>query len=202
MSNVRRLKMREISPAVNMTAEEFLLLTPEHKDKANLIRTQKAAGERRRPSASLIDQSALFDATFRVALLDRVAGLVDENLFGRSEMCQQFALLLARALQFKGLSAQAVPGEAIYFVAGSKVFSWEHAWVRIGAEVVDGNVDSLLENPIVPKSVDCRPYWGPITAVPLDRKLRPRQSSSVAADPDVNDVWWPELKAWLLGEAP
>ena len=188
MSNVRRLKMREISPAVNMSAEEFLLIAPEYKDKVNLIRGQKAAGQRHRPSTNLIDQSTLSDATFRAALLDRVAGLVDENLFGRSEMCQQFALLLARALQFKGLDAKAVSGEAIYFAGGSKVFSWEHAWVRIGAEVVDGNVDSLFENPVIPKSVKCRPYWGPITAVPSDRKLRPRQTSPVAADPDVDGV--------------
>jgi len=194
--------MREISPAVNMSAEEFLLIAPEHKDKVSLIRSQKAAGKRHRPSTNLIDQSTLFDAAFRAALLDRVAGFVDENLFGRSEMCQQFALLLARALQFKGLNAQAIPGEAIYFAGGSKVFSWEHAWVRIGAEVVDGNVDSLFENPVVPKSVNCQPYWGPIAAVPSDRKLRPRQSSSVAADPDVNSVWWPELEAWLIGETP
>ena len=192
--------MREISPAVNMSAEEFLLLAPEHKGKVYLIRAQKAAGERHRPSTSLIDRSTLFDATFRAALLDRVARLVDENLFGRSEMCQQFALLLAQAIQFKGLSAHAVSGEAIYFAGGSKVFSWEHAWVRIGAEVVDGNVDSLFENPIIPKSVNCQPYWGPITTVPSDRKLRPWQSSSVAPDPDVSSVWWPELEAWLMGE--
>ena len=194
--------MREISPDVNMSAEEFLLLALELKDKVSLIRRQKAAGERHRPSTSLIDQSKMLDATFRAALLDRVASLVDENLFGRSEMCQQFALLLARALQFKGFSAQAVPGEAIYFAGGSKVFSWEHAWVRIGAEVVDGNVDSLFENPVIPQSVKCQPYWGPITAVPSDRKLRQRQSSSVAADPDVSGVWWPELEAWLLAEVP
>ncbi len=195
--------MREISPAVNMSADDFLLLAPEHQEKVNLIRSHKVAGKRHRPSINLIDQSTLLDATFRAVLLDRVAGLVDENLFGRSEMCQQFALLLARALQFKGLAAQAVPGEAIYFAGGGlRVFSWEHAWVRIGAEVVDGNVDSLFENPVVPKSVDCRPYWGPITAVPSDRKLRQRQSSSVAADSDVSNIWWPELEAWLIGETP
>lgn len=194
--------MREISPAVNMNSDEFLLIAPEHRDKVNLIRSQKAGGDRARPSTTLVDQSTLLDAAFRAALLDRVACLVDENLFGRSEMCQQFAVLLARALQFKGLNAQAIPGEAIYFADGSKVFSWEHAWVRIGAEVVDGNVDSLFENPVVPKSVNCQPYWGPITAVPSDRKLRPQQSSSVAEDPDVDNVWWPELEAWLIGESP
>jgi len=32
--------------------------------------------------------------------------------------------------------------------------------VRIGDEVVDGNVDCLSENPLVPDIVRVAPYWG------------------------------------------
>ena len=35
--------------------------------------------------------------------------------------------------------------------------------MRIRDEVIDGNVDSLDENPTVPKAFRVAPYWGPIT---------------------------------------
>jgi hypothetical protein len=197
---VRRPKMREISPAINISAEAFLQKAPGAiRAQAEAIRAHKRAGERPRPSATLLDQSSLLTKDFRYKLLDQVASYVDENLFGRSEMCQQFALLIARALVFRGLPAVAVAGEAIYFRSGKRVFSWQHAWVRVGSEVIDGNVDSLYENPAVPSSVRLQPYWGEITNVPSDRKLRQALRFTVSADPDVDDVWWPELNEWLSG---
>jgi hypothetical protein len=47
----------------------------------------------------------------------------------------------------------------IYYGAdGEEIFRWQHAWVRIGNEVIDGNVDCLAENPLVPKAVSVAPY--------------------------------------------
>ena len=88
--------LREISPAENASVEEFLQIAhPEQRRIAELIRKQKKNGERPLPSETLIDNSDLLNSEFRKVLIDKVASLVDENLFGRSEMCQQFAMLLS-----------------------------------------------------------------------------------------------------------
>ena len=67
----------------------------------------------------------------------------------------------------------------------------------MGDEAIDGNVDCLSENPMVPKQVGGSPYWGPITAIPGDRRLRATQDASLPGDVDVDGIWWPELKAWI-----
>jgi hypothetical protein len=66
--------------------------------------------------------------------------------------------------------------------------------------VIDGNVDSLAENPLVPKQVRVNPYWGPVREVPKDRGLRVDQSAQLPSDVDVDAIWWPELKAWIDAE--
>lgn len=78
-----------------------------------------------------------------------------------------------------------------------EIFRWDHAWVRIGDEVVDGNVDSLFENPLVPSIVKVAPYWGPIIETPTDRKLRENRGQKLPDDKDVSEIWWPELLIWL-----
>jgi hypothetical protein len=191
--------MREISPASNVGVEEFLLHVPASaRALVARIREQKREGTRPSPSVAIIDRSALLVAERRYALLDRVAALVDENLVGRAEMCLQFADLLAKALTHLGLSARAVVGEAIYSDAtGAELFRWRHAWVRVGEEVIDGNVDILAENPMVPSSVRVLPYWGPIRETPSDRHLRERRGETLLPDEDVDAIWWPELRQWL-----
>ena len=161
------------------------------------IRMQKSAGTRTRPSARLSDRSALLTTVQRSALLDKVAELVDENLSGRSDMCEQYAVLPALALNHLGIVARAVSGEAVYSNnQGDEIFCWRHAWVRAGAEVIDGNVDSLNENPAAPLAVRVAPYWGPIQTVPRDRRLR-ESGAQPNPDSDVTNIWWPDLKLWL-----
>lgn len=190
--------MREISPAEGMSAEEFLnQAPPQVQQQARQIREQKRGGLRRRPSDRLVDRSALLTPDLRRRIVDAVAALVDENLFGRSEMCIQFAELLQRALAYLCLPARGVAGLAIYYSEKREIFRWEHAWVRVGSEVIDGNVDSLFENPAVPRAVDVPPYWGPISETPADRNLRECRGRQLPSDNDVSDVWWPELRAWL-----
>jgi hypothetical protein len=191
--------MREIAPVHNLTAQEyFLRLSPEGQRKVVEIRAQKLAGTRIRPSTRLTDCSAVLSSTVRGHLLDWIADLVDENVFGRSEMCMQFAELLARSLVHLKLPARSVLGEARYYSNGREVFRWPHAWVRIGREVIDGNVDSLFENPVVPPTVTVSPYWGPIQGTPSDRHLREIRGRTAPADGDVDKIWWPELLERLV----
>ncbi len=191
--------MREISPAHNMNTSEFLrLVPPDIQTFVEAIRSQKRAGMRPLPSATLIDKSDLLSKERRIKLLDNVAVLVDENLFGRTEMCVQFALLIDLAMKHLGISSCCVSGTAIYYNRnGQEIFRWQHAWVRIGKEVIDGNVDILAENPIVPDAVDITPYWGPINETPNDRKLCDNHGEALPDDQDVNQVWWPDLLTFL-----
>ena len=191
--------MREISPSVNLSCEEFYkTLLPQSQAIVDRIRSGKNTGNRPKPSTCLIDKSSLLTEKFRRGLLDAVAGLVDENLSGRSDMCEQFAILVSQALEHMGLSSRVAVGTAIYNnTKGRELFKWKHAWVRVGEEVIDGNVDSLYENPMVPETVDISPYWGPITETPADRILRENHNRIVSPDSDVSEIWWLELREWL-----
>ena len=190
--------MREISPAVGMSVDEYMNLAPEIRPLITEIRRQKEAGERLRPSAALVDRSRMLTPESRMRLLDKIAALVDENYAGRSEMCQQFADLLHRGLTYMQFPSRGVVGTAIYYDAkANEAFRWSHAWVRVGKEVIDGNVDSLVENPVIPKQLRVAPYWGPITEVPEGRRLRENHGAALPSDVDVDGTWWPELKAWI-----
>lgn len=190
--------MREISPIVNVSADDFLKHQPSAvQELVKVIRQQKVGGTRPRPSLRLVDKSSLLTPGVRADLLDAVAALVDENLFGRAEMCLQFADLLYQALAYMGLPARPVLGNAIYFVDEKEIFRWKHAWVRVGREVIDGNVDSLYENPLVPPAVNVAPYWGPIKEIPGDRHLQQHAGQSLPHDSDVEDIWWPEIQTRL-----
>lgn len=190
--------MREISPATNLSAEDFFQNMPDFTRAIVLkIREQKNNASRPRPSEYLVDKSGILTSPKRLALLDKVAMLVDENLCGRSEMCEQFSSLLALSLKYLGIDAHAVGGDAIYFDENHKeIYRWKHVWVRAGDEVIDGNSDSLIENPAVPKEVSAPPYWGPIKLTPRDRRLR-SETGAIIADHDVTTIWWPDLKIWL-----
>lgn len=117
--------MREISPAHDLTPDEFLAMLPqEYREIVEGIRHTKRSGVRPLPSLSLIDKSNIANPVLRRSLLDKVATLVDENLAGRSEMCAQFSQLLARALTKLGYPSVPVTGEATYFKNGQKLYSW------------------------------------------------------------------------------
>lgn len=190
--------MREISPAENLSAEQFLSAMPFIRGHVDQVRLQKQQGTRTRPSSSLIDNSKLLTRDLRAALLDQVAALVDENLTGRSDMCIQFALLLNLGLQHLGIPSRVAVGQARYFDAKRRqLFEWDHAWVRVGDEVIDGNTDSLDENLMVPEEVRVAPYWGPLNEAPPDRYLREQKGAAAPPDDDVMKVWWPDLRRWL-----
>lgn len=194
-----RTKRREISPSPIATADEFFAMSgSEFQGIISDIRASKDDGTRPIPSATLVDRSTLLTPSKRAALLDYVADLVDENLAGRSEMCLQFAQLIHLALSHLGMDSNAVAGTAMYFSdKGEEVFRWNHAWVRVGDEVIDGNTDSMVENITVPDTVKAPPYWGPIKEIP---RRRVRGYDPPPGDTDVDNEWWPRLRAWLDGE--
>jgi len=84
-----------------------------------------------------------------------------------------------------------------YDADGKQLFQWGHSWVRVGKEVVDGNVDCLSENPMVPDEVSIAPYWGPINETPEDRRLRETSNVTPQSDTDVENIWWPDLRKWI-----
>ena len=184
-----------------ISAKEYLEILPQKINEfVTKIREEKLKGIRQIPSSSLIDNSKLLNPQIRSKLIDKVALLVDENLVGRSEMCIQFAILLCRALEYLGLPSKVMMGTAMYFDAGREIFRWDHSWVRIDDEVIDGNVDILLENPMVPETVTVKPYWGPVKLTPRDRRLRENRNTSIPEDADVENIWWADLKQFIDNE--
>ncbi len=154
--------MREISPATNASCDEYLATIPEPlRPAVAAIRKEKSDHTRPVPSTRIIDKSKVLTLETRQFIIDRTGNLVDENLRGRADMCQQYALLVSRALNFLGVNARVAFDTAIYFKGGSEIFRWDHAWVRTGDGFMDGNVDIPYENPMVPESVSALPYWGP-----------------------------------------
>ena len=191
--------MREILPVANYLAREYIYsLDAKKRQHIEDVRAQKVMGVRPRPSDKLIDRSESLDARSRAEILNRVAMLVDENIFGRSEMCEQFADLLRRSLNHFGLKARGIAGTAVYYSSGKEIFRWGHAWVIVGGEVIDGNIDTLPENPFAPPNISIDPFWGAAGLIPKDRKLLvdPKRVFRTN-DIDVLNIWWPELKDWL-----
>lgn len=195
--------MREISPAIGISANTWLEHSnPVVRKAVSEIRRQKLAGHRPKPSTHLIDKSTLLTESQRKGLLDKVAELVDENCCGRSEMCQQFAALMYKALTCLGFPARIVTGTVVYYNSkGETLFRWPddgHDWVCVDDEIIDGNLDSLVENPFVPEEVKARPYWGPRKETPRDSKYIENPGARMReTDEDVNKLWWPELELWI-----
>lgn len=190
----------EVSPWVGGDPDEVLANTPEALKKLRQIRYQKNRRSRALPSARLIIIAAPGDGNFHGALLDRVAQLVDKNAFGRSEMCTQFAVLLARALNQMGISARAVHGNASYQATTGGWKTWtDHAWVVTErGELIDGNIDSVSENPVMGDGLRPNSFWGPVDQCPVDRRF-PTGENVTLAEGDVGDVenWWNQLREWM-----
>jgi len=137
---------------------------------------QKADGNRPKPSEKLILKQSIIDDNTRKYLLDIVGYAVDYgNLTGRSDMCVYFAVLLTDALKYMDYPAKSMIGKATYSSTDNKNinFSWDHAWVILDNEVIDGNVDMMAENPSIPNDISPKNYWGPIDDLPRDRIFLP-----------------------------
>jgi len=194
----------EVSPKRNLSADEYVrqvVIPTGGQPLAELrrIRQEKAQGKRPLPSERMIGEASFPSREVQLKLVDKVAELVDENVFGRSEMCLQFAALLAKALTLLGCDATAKRGTALYRKLGGDWFTWDHAWVEYGECVVDANVDSMRENPLVDKDVDPASFWGQRDRIPDDRRFEFASATSWPGDED-SEYWWPRLEEWLRTE--
>lgn len=160
------------------------------------LRVAKRTGTRPKPSTRLIGEELNFSINDRGMLLDKVAALVDENLFGRSDMCAHFALLLAKALELRGVQAVAKCGKVDYLKPDGTFFSWDHAWVEYDDVVIDGNVDSMVENPHVPSGMLPAPFWGTRDHIPEDRFFQFDSAEVWHGDEDT-ELWWLRLQPKL-----
>jgi len=93
-------------------------------------------------------------------------------LFGRAEMCMQFAELLTCSLAHLHFRARICHWH-VYLLCpmATRFFRWQHAWVRVEQEVIDGNIDSLFENPMVPAVVKVFAVLGSRLRHSPDRRL-------------------------------
>lgn len=79
--------LQETSVFVNLTKEDLLSFPPPARIHIDKIRREKFNHTRPRPSQTLIDKSTIMSSDQRKRLLDAVALLVDQDLFGRCGMC-------------------------------------------------------------------------------------------------------------------
>ncbi len=131
----------------------------------------KKTGNRPKPSSKVVLGESKFSDKLRSTLIDVVGNIVDQNWCGRSEMCVLFAILLSDTLNALGANAKAIIGKGTYYGSDKTEFTWDHAWVLVDDEIVDGNVDSTVENPAVPDDIEPNNYWGKIYDLPEDRVL-------------------------------
>lgn len=163
------------------------------------IQSEKQKGRRPLPSSTLVSIGDIPTQIERVFLVDTCARLVDQNWAGRSEMCVVFAVLIRHGLCLLNYRAAVEVGKARYSMAGQS-FEWDHAWVQTEfGDIVDGNVDSLVENPFVPEGIEPKPYWGPLDSLPLDRefdKVRDLPPERDEIELDANEIrkWKADLE--------
>jgi hypothetical protein len=196
---------REISPSTSHDVDKYYeAVSDSQRAFIDRIREEKKARTRRSPSTRATFAGPAPEPDWRPRLLDKIAELVDENLSGRSDMCRQFAALTRKALYAMGMQSRAYRGTASYQRADGTWMTWDHAWVVTNDDIViDGNADSIQENPVVGGDIDPAPYWGPRRDLPRDRRIPAgrRFAPEEENDDDVVRVWWPDLKAWMKTEA-
>ncbi len=145
---------------------------------ANKIIQEKQQGNRNKPSQYLkIDSADLLENEIKV-ILDMVGYTCDQCFpLGRSTACIYFAVLLKNVLnELFDKDAKALVGKAHYYDnEGTPKFSWDHGWVEYSDQIVDGNVDSMRENPKVPDTIRPKNYWGLKPSTPKDRTFEKHQ---------------------------
>lgn len=161
------------------------------------IQAEKRTGRRQLPSLTLVSIGHRPRQKERDFLVDTCARLVDQNWAGRHEMCFYFAVLIRHGLGLLGYRAAVEVGKVRYLMGGES-FELSHAWVKTEfGDVVDGNADSLTENPFVPEGIEPKPYWGPPDV--QDRKFHklwdlPPERDEIELDSRVIRQWKVDLQ--------
>jgi hypothetical protein len=110
------------------------------------IQMQKEGGSRTLPSGKLITNGDFLEIESRMKIVDIAGALVDQAFTGRSDMCIYFACLVRYALRLLGYKADVYIGDGTY-TNDNISYTWEHSWVVYDEYIIDGNVDSMFENP-------------------------------------------------------
>jgi hypothetical protein len=112
--------------------------------------------------------------------------------------------LLRHGLNFLGIPAEVHIGKATYIDHNNpdNRFKWDHAWVVSEEQLIDGNIDSMIENPMVPDGIAPAPYWGPIENIPFDRELHSNRilnssQDAVELDEQEINIWKQRLEVAL-----
>lgn len=169
------------------------------------IREQFKTNTRPMPSSYLISNGNLLNEDTRRRLLDYCAALTDKNPTGtgRSDMCIYFSCLLRYALRLMGYKAEVLIGNAT-FRENNKEFSWEHSWVEYNDILIDGNADSMRENPYVPDGISPHSYWGEKQFIPSTREYNSKRILLASDELDELDddylEWKREIKRYLKQE--
>jgi hypothetical protein len=66
-----------------------------------------------------------------------------------------------------------------------------------GDVYIDGNVDSMIENPYVPYGINPSPYWGNIATLPSDRKFISKRIITIADEEEQLDEGYLDWKSRL-----
>jgi|GEM_PF-1563998 len=137
------------------------------------IAEQKAKNERPRPSAKLFSLGETPARAVRNVVLDVAAEFTDRharNSGGRGTQGPLFAAFARAVLETQGVTSEVVIGWARYLTPEQKPFEWDYAWLETETDLIDGNADTLGENPMVPENLIRSPYWGPRERV-FERQL-------------------------------
>jgi len=145
------------------------------------IKEQQAKNERPRPSDKLFSLGEIPARAVRNVVLDVAAEFTDRyapKSAGRGQQGPLFAAFARAVLETQGIASEIVIGWARYLTPEQKPFEWDYAWLETEFEVIDGNADTLNENPMVPENLIRSPYWGPRERA-LERQLTPIRTVSV-----------------------
>ena len=132
------------------------------------IYKEKIDHKRPKPSDKFIDKGSHLTVEKRKYIIDLAGRLCDEDFGGRSLLCQQFAILVKHMLKKEGLNSTIYTGTVKYF-NDSKEFVWTHFWIEVEDEIIDCNVDSMIDNSLVPAYLEPSNFWGPKNNTPNDR---------------------------------
>jgi hypothetical protein len=148
------------------------------------IKKEKDTNTRPIPSNKFIDEGSNLSPSKRKNIIDIAGKYCDEaeDLFyssGRCLLCLQFAILVKYILKKEGLNSKIYSGKVKYLNVEHKIdFTWEHFWVELDNDLIDCNIDSIIDNHLVPAYLEPSNFWGPINSVPNDRVFLTRKEFS------------------------
>lgn len=134
---------------------------------------QKENNIRPVPSSNVILGKSKFSEDLRKKLLNMVAEVVDDNCYGRSDMCVYFAILIKDALESMGFMAKAIVGSATYYSPLGRFRGNEKSNPTIGEagkyeEVEEEKIEVIVPREILEKVIRAMKKVHPYEEVAFD----------------------------------